>query len=97
MPFQDKKLVCKQCSQEFIFTAGEQEFYAQRGFTHEPKRCKSCRPLKRISQSGYNKNYLRQLFDAVCAKCGKETQIPFKPMEGRLVYCRICYQSMKKL
>ena len=41
--FEDKTLVCKECGKEFVFTAGEQEFYAERGFQNEPQRCKSCR------------------------------------------------------
>ena len=42
--YEDKTLVCKDCGAEFVFTAGEQEFYASRGFQNEPQRCK---PLQR--------------------------------------------------
>ena len=38
--FQDKTLTCKECGNEFVFTAGEQEFYAEKGFQNEPQRCK---------------------------------------------------------
>ena len=48
--YEDKKLVCKECGQEFIFTAGEQEFYAERGFANEPQRCKACRDARKASQ-----------------------------------------------
>ena len=41
--YEDKILVCKECGNEFTFTAGEQEFYAERGFQNEPQRCKACR------------------------------------------------------
>ena len=41
--FEDKTLKCEDCGQDFIFTAGEQEFYAEKGFQNEPKRCKACR------------------------------------------------------
>ena len=41
--YEDKTLVCKECGNEFVFTAGEQEFYAERGFQNEPQRCKACR------------------------------------------------------
>ncbi len=41
--YEDKTLVCKECGNEFVFTAGEQEFYAEKGFTNEPQRCKACR------------------------------------------------------
>ena len=45
--FEDKVLVCKDCGQEFTFTAGEQEFYAEKGFENEPVRCKECRINKK--------------------------------------------------
>ena len=46
--YEDKTLVCKECGNEFIFTAGEQEFYAEKGFVNEPQRCgKECKvPFK---------------------------------------------------
>ena len=44
--YEDKTLVCKDCGKEFVFTAGEQEFYAEKGFTNEPQRCKECRSQK---------------------------------------------------
>ena len=40
--YEDKTLVCNECGQEFVFSAGEQEFYAARGFQNEPKKCKAC-------------------------------------------------------
>ena len=45
--FEDKVLVCKECGKEFVFTAGEQEFYAERGFQNEPQRCKPCRDARK--------------------------------------------------
>jgi len=45
--FEDKTLVCKECGKEFVFTAGEQEFYAERGFQNEPQRCKACRDARK--------------------------------------------------
>ena len=51
--YEDKTLVCKECGQEFVFTAGEQEFYAERGFQNEPQRCKACRDnLRGLWQRG---------------------------------------------
>ena len=46
--YQDKTLVCKECGREFVFTAGEQEFYAEKGFAHEPQRCRECRKEARV-------------------------------------------------
>ena len=47
MEKQDKKIICKDCCKEFIFTVGEQEFYQEKGFTNEPVRCKECREAKK--------------------------------------------------
>ena len=44
-------MACADCGQEFTFTAGEQEFYAQRGFTESPKRCPSCRQIRKAQRS----------------------------------------------
>lgn len=55
MSFEDKTLVCRDCGNEFTFTAGEQEFYAQKGFTNEPQRCRNCRQARK-QQRGDNAN-----------------------------------------
>ena len=47
--YEDKTLVCKECGNEFTFTAGEQEFYAEKGFVNEPQRCKACRDARKNS------------------------------------------------
>ena len=52
--YEDKTLVCKECGQEFVFTAGEQEFYAERGFQNEPQRCKACREQTKIDISFFS-------------------------------------------
>ena len=94
MAFQDKTIVCKECGNEFVFTAGEQEFYAEKGFENEPTRCKACRDArkKRMNDGGQRRQN-RQLYDAVCADCGAATQVPFKPRNDRPVYCSDCYQN----
>ena len=45
--FEDKVLTCKDCGTDFIFTAGEQEFYSEKGFQNEPTRCKACRDARK--------------------------------------------------
>lgn len=45
--YKDKTIECRDCGQEFVFTAGEQEFYAEKGFTNEPVRCKACRQARK--------------------------------------------------
>ena len=79
--FEDKTLVCKDCGKEFVWTAGEQEFYASRGFENQPQRCNGGE---------------RQMFDAVCAACGKACKVPFQPREDRPVYCSDCFARMKQ-
>lgn len=41
--YKDMELICRNCGEPFIFTAGEQEFYADKGFLNEPTRCPRCR------------------------------------------------------
>ncbi len=47
---EDKTLVCQDCGQEFVFTAGEQAFYQEKGFGNEPKRCKACRDKRKAQR-----------------------------------------------
>jgi len=54
--FEDKTLVCCDCGQEFTFTAGEQEFYKEKGFENEPKRCKACRDKKKAARREQREN-----------------------------------------
>ncbi len=94
MAFVDKTLVCKDCGAEFVFTAGEQEFYAEKGFQNEPTRCRDCRTSrKRARNDSGMGGGARQMYDAVCADCGAPTQVPFKPREERPVYCRDCFEA----
>ena len=97
MSFQDKTLTCVDCGQTFVFTAGEQEFYAQKGFQNAPKRCKSCKVTKRSSGpgGGMDGGGNRELFEVVCSSCGQKTTVPFKPTSDRPVYCRTCFQSRR--
>ena len=86
--YQDKSLVCKDCGIEFVFTAGEQAFYAERGFENEPQRCKPCRDARK-NQVRVTKEY----FTTTCANCGKEARVPFKPREDRPVLCSECFAA----
>jgi CxxC-x17-CxxC domain-containing protein len=52
MSYADKTLTCQDCGIDFVFTAGEQEFYAQKGFTNQPTRCPSCRQARKASGGG---------------------------------------------
>lgn len=90
--YTDKTLVCKDCGQEFVFTAGEQEFYAEKGFEHEPQRCRACRATRKANRAPEGEN-TRQMFDAVCANCGAECKVPFEPHNDRPVYCSECFRN----
>lgn len=93
--FEDKILVCKDCGAQFTFTAGEQEFYAEKGFQNEPTRCKACRTNRKTQRNAPNGGE-RVLYDAICAECGAPTKIPFQPRNDRPVYCSNCYQNHKR-
>jgi CxxC-x17-CxxC domain-containing protein len=96
--YQDKELQCADCGASFTFSADEQEFFASRGYTNEPKRCLSCRQARkteRYGDSSYGSRPRRQMFPAVCAQCGKETEVPFEPREGRPVYCSECFSKVR--
>ena len=90
MAFEDKTLVCKDCGKEFIFSAGEQEFYQERGFENEPVRCRECRDKRKRHRDGGEQ---RQMFTVTCADCGKETEVPFEPRNDRPIYCRDCFNK----
>ena len=75
--YNEKTLTCRDCGAEFAFTASEQTFFAEKGFTN--------------SRGGYNEN--RTMYDVVCAECGKNTQVPFQPTNDRPVYCSDCFRN----
>lgn len=139
----DQTIACLDCGQEFTFTSGEQDFYAQRGFTEPPKRCPSCRAVRKAqrgrtqdggsqgwssggnggdsygssyasqssgygdagssygggygggSSGGYGERRSREMFDAVCADCGKTASVPFRPSGAKPVYCSDCFQNRR--
>ncbi|MBI4303033.1 MAG: zinc-ribbon domain containing protein [Chloroflexi bacterium] len=96
MSSQDKSLQCADCGATFTFSAEEQEFFKSKGYTNEPKRCPSCRQARKSGRQG-NGSYgtRREMYPAVCAECGKETEVPFEPRSGRPVYCSDCYNKVK--
>ena len=100
MAFQEKILTCIDCGKTFSFTVEEQEFFASKGYSNAPKRCPACREKRRAEQHGnggsINTNRVpRQMYPAICARCGKETMVPFQPRGDKPVYCRECYEIMK--
>jgi len=98
MEFQDKVLKCVDCGTEFVFTAGEQLFFYDKQFKNEPKRCKPCKS-KRVSALNVplptTTTFTRVETRTVCSQCGKETTVPFRPTQGRPVFCRECFQQRR--
>ena len=94
--YRDRILTCRDCGNDFTFTTGEQEFYANKGLTNTPSRCPSCRALRRGGQSNSGSRAPRgEQYDAICATCGRPTTVPFIPREDRPVYCSDCFQTQR--
>ena len=92
----DRTLTCADCGAEFIFTTGEQEFFNSRGFTNDPKRCQACRSSRRAEmRSGNYDSGPREMHSVVCAQCGNEATVPFRPRGDRPVYCSDCFSQQK--
>jgi CxxC-x17-CxxC domain-containing protein len=97
MEYHDKVLKCADCGSEFVFTAGEQMFFADKGFKNEPKRCKGCKSKRGQGSGSSSGNFQRSETKTTCSQCGKETTVPFKPTQGRPVYCRECFQQRRAM
>ncbi|SRR6266702_208436 len=95
MEFQDRMLKCVDCGEEFVFTAGEQLFFHDKQFKNLPKRCKACKQKRSPAEKSSN-NFKKNETHAVCSACGKETIIPFRPTQGRPVFCRACFGQNRK-
>src|SRR5215467_13349708 len=104
MAEEDKVLKCRDCGEEFVFTAGEQAFYKERGFQHEPTRCRRCRDEKKrqgatgsgsVPQPSMMSSSPIEFHEAVCSSCGVTTEVPFRPTPGKPVYCRDCFQAVR--
>ena len=109
MDASDKTLVCQDCNQEFVFSASEQQFYADRQFS-EPRRCPSCRAARKAqrgdfgggashgggggSRGGFSSGP-REMFSATCSSCGREAQVPFRPSGTKPVYCSDCFTTRR--
>ncbi len=97
MVFQERTLTCVECQNSFAFTVEDQQYHAEKGYTNEPKRCPSCRESRRSerrsSMGGFG-GAPRQMYPVVCAQCGKDTEVPFRPTGDRPVYCSDCYRQV---
>lgn len=91
MPFADRDVLCVGCGVMFVFSAGEQEFFHEKGFTNEPKHCKQCK-----AEREGNKGQRRIETHVICSGCGSNTTVPFKPTQGKPVLCRTCFGNRPK-
>jgi CxxC-x17-CxxC domain-containing protein len=107
--YTDKTLVCADCRQEFVFTASEQQFYTDRGFS-DPRRCRNCRAQRKAQMGsgdsmgggysaggggGFRERRPREMFEATCSNCGKTAQVPFRPTSGKPVFCDDCFSRRR--
>ena len=111
MAYTDQVITCADCGIDFVFSASEQAFFAEKGFSSAPKRCASCRAQRRANGGGGASGYgsgggygggeggyargPREMHDATCARCGNQTQVPFRPTGARPVYCSDCFRMMR--
>ena len=98
--YQDKTLSCVDCNTAFTFSADDQQYHAEKGYTNEPKRCPTCRASRRTSGGGSSygggsSSYggQREMHPATCAQCNQQTQVPFLPRGDRPVYCSDCFSK----
>ncbi|MGZ6338826.1 MAG: zinc-ribbon domain containing protein [Candidatus Limnocylindrales bacterium] len=110
MTYIDRTLTCVDCGVQFVHSAADQEYYAEKGFVSDPKRCSSCRASRRaIRDSGSDARDIggprgyerggeaapREYFAVVCSRCGNQAQVPFRPRMDRPVYCSDCFREVK--
>jgi CxxC-x17-CxxC domain-containing protein len=103
--FQAIQLQCSDCKAAYTFSVEEQEAFALKGHTHQPKRCPACREARKSRQSnvssknigniGYGARQVHQMFAVKCSACGKDTQVPFEPRQDKPVYCFDCYRNVQ--
>jgi ATP-dependent RNA helicase RhlE len=95
LTYQDKTLVCRDCSQEFTFTGQEQVLFKERGF-NAPARCAECHKT-RNARRDFSRKGDGTTYPAVCASCGKETELPFNPTQGKPAYCSECFRERLRM
>jgi len=88
--FTDKVLRCCDCTNDFVFTTGEQEFFSAKGLSNLPKRCSNCRVITRLRRAGRAVDNVSQ---AICAKCESSFTLPFKPLGYKPTFCNICFRE----
>lgn len=90
--YQDRSLTCRDCGEEFIFSAGEQAFFATKGLTNDPQRCPACRAIAKRARANEGP---REFHAAICGACGGQAIVPFAPRNDRPVYCSTCFDKVR--
>ncbi len=90
--YQDRSLTCRDCAEEFGFSAGEQAFFAGKGLTNDPQRCPACRAVAKRARSSDSP---REFHAAICGACGGQAVVPFAPRNDRPVYCSACFDKVR--
>lgn len=96
--YSDKTLTCADCGTPFTFSAEDQAFHAEKGFTNTPRRCSTCRAARKAERGDSGGGYSsgpREMFSTTCSQCGKEAQVPFQPRGDKPVYCSDCFRSQR--
>ena len=106
--YTDETLSCVDCNNPFIFSAGEQQFFASKGFQNKPNRCPECRAARKAQRNasggggaggygggggGGSRGGSREMFVTTCSQCGQTAEVPFQPRGDKPVYCRDCFSS----
>ena len=98
MVYEDRSLACVDCGNAFVFSADDQQYHAEKGYTNEPKRCSSCRQARRAERGGgggFGGGMPREMHAITCAQCGAEAEVPFRPRGDHPVYCNDCYRQIR--
>lgn len=90
MPFQDRKLICRDCQKEFAWSAGEQDFFEKKGFG-APSRCPDCRKKNKMQRTNPTEVASSSTHNITCSICGKIGEVPFKPRNPQGVLCADCF------
>ncbi len=93
MTYQDQTLTCRDCGKPFVFTARDQEFFAEKGFTNAPTRCKECRNLRKKTGGTTDTNALKTLYKIACKQCGKVGEMATQPRKPDDVLCSECFYA----
>jgi CxxC-x17-CxxC domain-containing protein len=106
--YTDETLSCVDCNNPFIFTSGEQQFFASKGFQNKPNRCPECRAARKTQRGagggggggsyggnggGGGSRGGREMFVTTCSQCGQQAEVPFQPRGDKPVYCRDCFAT----